>query len=258
MTLIQGLIVSLTKGENKLANKGNWEENELDMLYRYKGSKLSVSEIYNELTNRGLQRSYEAIKNKLEDLKIRSRKSGPKRVGYLDIESTGLNAPFGRLLTWCIKEKGVKEIEYDVAKREDIINYKGDVRILKSLCQALSKYDHIYTYYGGDYHFDVPMVRTRAIKYGIKFPSYGEMTHTDLYGIAKAKLRMHSYRLAAICEFFDIVGKTPLDFELWGKAGLGHEPSLKEILKHNKGDVIILEKVHERLESCTKGVRKSI
>ena len=42
------------------------------------------------------------------------------RVGYFDIETDNLNADFGSVLTWCIKEKGGTNT-YDVIKKEELL-----------------------------------------------------------------------------------------------------------------------------------------
>lgn len=222
------------------------------------GINRSTQDLYECLREKGYDFTVEAVSRMKRRMRFNEAAKKSLKVGYLDIESTGLSAPWGIILTWCIKPKGVNRIAWGMIKRSDIVNFRSDREVLEKLVKEIQKYDHIVTYYGGDRHFDLPMIRTRAMKYGIPFPKYGEITQLDLYNVCKKKLRMHSYRLAAICEFLGIEGKTPLDTEAWRLGALGHKRSLQSILEHNKGDVIILEKVEEKITEAHPHTRVSI
>lgn len=245
-----------------------WSPKEEAMVKPFARQRLTAIEAAYKLQDAGLQRSRKAIGHKLveygwkdprgEEMVKQIEQLRPQRIGYLDIESTGLNATFGQLLTWCVKEKGKNVIHCDTITRKEIMGYKADQRILKSLADCLFTFDKVYSYYGGDWHFDVPMVRTRCIKFGIKFPTYGQLDHVDLYKDCKKKLRLHSHRLAVITEFFGIDGKTRIDPAIWQKASLGHVPSLKNIMHHNKMDVEILEKLHDKVQRYTLESKTSI
>lgn len=174
------------------------------------------------------------------------------REGYLDIEASQLKASFGIVYSWAIKTRG-GEVESDVIRHHSL---QGERRLLGALIRALKKYDMIYTYNGT--LFDIPFLRTRALRHGLEFPEYMEVYHTDLYFVAKHRLRMHSNRLEAITKFLRIDGKTPLDPDIWVRASFGDKKALREILVHNIGDVVVLEKVHERLEPYYAGTRRSI
>ena len=52
----------------------------------------------------------------------------------------------------------------------------------------------------------------------------------------------------AATEFFGIAGKTRVLPEHWAKARWGDEKSMEYIYKHNVADVVILEKLHRKLE----------
>jgi uncharacterized protein YprB with RNaseH-like and TPR domain len=60
------------------------------------------------------------------------------------------------------------------------------------------------------------------------------------------------------CDYLGIKGKTPIDKNTWRAAKYGDPKALKEVLEHNKGDVVILEKLHNKLEFSRKWIRKSI
>ena len=55
-----------------------------------------------------------------------------------------------------------------------------------------------------------------------------------------------------------IEGKTPLDPSVWVDASFGKKSALRYILKHNIGDVQILEQVHKMIRPYYKGTKRSI
>lgn len=179
----------------------------------------------------------------------------PDRIGYLDIETSNLNADFGIVYTWCIKQRGGKTT-YGTIKKSDFRNYPHDRRVVKELLEEMKKYDVLCTYYGTG--FDIPFIRSRALKCGLIFPFYKEINHLDLYYVARNRLKLHSSRLASVCAFLGIEGKTAIDNEYWAKAVSGNDEALKYILEHNKGDVEILERVHNYLMPYMQNTRRSI
>ena len=124
--------------------------------------------------------------------------------------------------------------------------YKPTKEFSKSLVDEMNKYDVVVTYYGT--RFDIPFIRTRALYHGTYFPMYRQKSHKDLYYVVKSKLKLHRSSLMAATEFFGIAGKTRIRPEYWQKARWGDEQSLEYIYKHNVADVVILEKLHRKLE----------
>lgn len=234
-----------------------WTTEEIGLLAKHTKKGRNSFQIYLECQKDGMRRSFYSVDSKITKMR---REIGtvlrPFKVGYLDIESTGLDS-FGDILTWCIKERDGK-IEHDMVERNELINYKGDRRVVESLCKAIGTYDQLFTFYGGDYHFDLPMIRTKAVYWKLDFPAYGKVYHQDIWSIAKKKLRFRRNSLAGICEYFSIKGKTPLKHHIWLRGKYGCKKSLNEILRHNKGDVIILEELHKKLENFTAVGRASI
>ncbi len=176
-------------------------------------------------------------------------KANGSRIGYLDIEADGLKADFSTMLSWCIKERD-GETYYDVITQNDMLERKGDAdkRIIESLVNTLSNFNIVVTYYGGDFRYDLPFIRTKAIHYGLEFPGWKALFQYDLYAVVKQKLCLSRNTLDAACDYFGIVGKTPILKSAWRNAKYGDKEALEEVLSHNKGDVEILEALHKKLE----------
>ncbi|GAG77068.1 unnamed protein product [marine sediment metagenome] len=178
------------------------------------------------------------------------------RVCYLDIESTALTATFGMVLSTAIKERDNPNIM--VSKFKFGLTNGFDRPCIQSTVDILKQFDVVVTYYGGDYRFDIPMIRTKADEYNISFPEYGDMVSIDLYTVVKKKYKLHSNRLDVACRINGIQGKTHLDPKIWKAAMFGDPGALEYVVEHNKQDVVILEKLHKRLEKYMPVKKSSI
>ena len=205
--------------------------------------------------NTDMVRILEGKKNKkVRDLTLWYQKPGT-RIGYLDIESDGLKADFSTMLTWCIKEKD-GPIAYDVIQKRDLFRGIADRKIVQSIVDEISKYNIIVTYFGKV--FDIPYIRTKAIHYGIDFPAYQEIAVWDLYFAVKSKLNLSRKSLDNVCDYFGIVGKTPLDKDTWRIAKYGDPEAIQKVLVHNMGDVSITEELHNKMNPFMKWIKTSI
>lgn len=178
------------------------------------------------------------------------------RVGYFDIETDGLQADFGTVLSWYIKEKGSDTFEYDVITKAELFKGEQDVRIVKSFVDAMRRYNILIGYFSDG--FDMPYMRAKALHYGIEFPGYGDLLHWDLYYTVRSKLKISRKSLDNACDYLGIHGKTPVSKDMWRAAKYGDVTALSYVLEHNKQDVIILEQLHNKLESTRKWTRRSL
>lgn len=235
----------------------NWARDEIRILEReYKSGKSyrQISELlprrtYNaidkQVRNLGLLRKYEALTDK-------------KRVGHLDIEASQLNASFGFIISWAIKDDGGKIIgdKLTLADFKRANKLETDKRVVQSLVKAMEEYD-IITHFFGDY-FDVPFVRSRCLKHGLSFPEYGSINTIDVWKWAKRNMKLHSHRLEAVAGHLGVNSKTKLDPNTWSRGTMGDMKAIDEIYHHNRQDVITLEKVYHILKPYSSGARRSI
>ena len=205
-------------------------------------------------------------KNGMEHPRCYDRdREGGERIGFFDIETAGaLEADWGFLLcysikalngpmiTECIKPQEVRNplMDRKVKKGE----YVKDKRLVKQLAEDLMKFDTIVVYYGKDsgmrQRHDIPFSRTRAVKWGLEFPTWRALKIVDMYDIVRGKLKMKQRRMDCACELLGFKNKAkPFVYDVWTDVLWGSQPALDYVVKHNQEDVIALEKLYKRLFS---------
>lgn len=169
------------------------------------------------------------------------------KIGFLDIETYGLSfsANQGIMLTYYIKEYHKKKYYCNKIKLKDLRSKHKDKNLMKQFVKDLKQFDRVITYYGS--RFDIPYVRTRALKWNLDFPLYKYITHKDVYYIIRNKFKFRYNSLGQACSFFGIDGKNHLKPEIWLDAITGNRKSLGYIYTHNKYDVDILEKLYDKV-----------
>lgn len=182
-----------------------------------------------------------------------------ERVGFLDIETGGLNGNWDIVISWAIKEMD-GDITGRVLDKKEILNWKVlDRNIVDELCEEIVNYDRVIVYYGKDRRHDIPFLRTRALRWDLEFPTYKELFITDVYDIAKNKLRLHRNRLENVANFMHIPAKGHrLDEEIWQRAKVGDPKALNYVWEHNKEDVVTLEEVWKKLNPFVRQSQLSI
>jgi len=168
-----------------------------------------------------------------------------ERIGILDIECSNLNASFGYIISYCIKELDGKIIERVITEQE-IRSGIMDKDLVQNLIDDMMKFSRVITYYGK--RFDIPFIRTRAVFHNLEFPLYQALHHTDIYFTMRHKFKLHSNRLETVCEFFGIPAKQhKLKPDIWQAAMAGNKSALLYILQHNREDVNSTETLYKKL-----------
>lgn len=228
-----------------------WNEDEIEILLQYENSAKSSYALYNEVVNSGYNRTYTSVVRKIENMGLRKPKrykTGKElRLGYLDIETSNLKASIGIILSWAIKPRDSNDVRGAIIEKQDILDGVYDGKIVERLVEEMNNYDLLFTYFGT--RFDIPFIRTRCLEHNVRFPVYRELSHKDLYYMVRSKLKLHNNKLATVCQFLGIKGKTPVEPKLWREAMYGDKKALKKVYKHNVGDVKILERMHKKIEA---------
>lgn len=193
---------------------------------------------------------------------FKNRNGKEERIGFADIEASNLTATFGIVYTYCIKELNGKLIKRAISL-DDLYHGRFDKTLIASFISDAKEFDRLVWHYGVDRRFDLPFLRTRAVKWGLPFPEYKCLYASDTYPILKNKFKLHSNRLETACDFFNIPAKGhKLNPDIWNNMITGNRKLMKKsilyILKHNEEDVISLEALWKKISRFIKVGRTSI
>lgn len=182
------------------------------------------------------------------------------KVGFIDIETSNLNANFGIILTYAIKTFGKDEVLTGQITLKDRVEGNFDKNVCKQLVQDMRKYDVLMGYYSTKY--DIPFMRSRCLHNGVDFPVFQEVDHKDLYYMVKRLLKLHRNSLEVATKFLGISGKNHVHGKQWNEAvmceGEVFNKAMKYIIDHNIRDVKITEKLYIKLRKFDRGIVKSI
>lgn len=179
-----------------------------------------------------------------------------ERVGIIDIEASNLKADFGIMLCYAIYDlKSGKVLQNAISKKD--LYQKGvlDKNLVKKCIDDMGKFTKLIGYYSGDYRFDIPFIRTRAVSLGVEFPGYGEQIHQDIYSLIKKKFCLSRNRLENASR--TLVGMTRKTYNSrhWLFALQGNPDSLKFILDHCVRDVQDLGDLYLKVEKFAPDCR---
>ena len=165
----------------------------------------------------------------------------------LDLETTDLAADRGVML--CASYESSKAPGKVRTLRNDVVNKaawsKGvrgdDKEICRQVCALVRDHDVIVAHNG--HRFDLPFLRTRALRWGLK--PLKEPKIVDPLQIAWRKFRLRSNRLGAISDILGVSDKkTPLDLSVWADAMLnGSKQAMDLIVEHCEADIRVLSGV---------------
>jgi len=170
-----------------------------------------------------------------------------ERIGFLDIETSDLNAAHGVCLSYAIKELGGKVVGRTL-RPDEVKTGTYDLDLMRECVRDMVSFDRLVGYYCIDRRFDLPFLRSRCLKNRVWFPKYKDIVVSDCYSMAKNKLKLRSNRLQAVCEFLDIPSKAhKLDPQNWLRCLAGDQDALNYVWTHNVEDVESTEEVWRRL-----------
>jgi uncharacterized protein YprB with RNaseH-like and TPR domain len=170
-----------------------------------------------------------------------------EKMAFVDIETSNLDADFGYIFCYSLKEQDGELIHRCVTPKE-IRGYKFDQSLMRQFLKDIKGYDRLVGYYSKDRRFDIPYLRSRALKWGLDFPGWRDLLFTDAFDLVKPKLKLHRNRLEVACDFLGIPSKEHrLNPEVWQRALAGSKQALDYIQVHCDEDVLSLEAVFKRL-----------
>lgn len=119
----------------------------------------------------------------------------------------------------------------------------NDYHVLLKIEELFREADVVIHHYGDK--FDLPMVNARLAFHNIA-PLPPVIT-IDTKKLASRHFRFNSNRIDYLAQFFGFGKKIDTDPALWLRCLRGERKAIKEMIEYNKHDVVLLEKVYERL-----------
>jgi uncharacterized protein YprB with RNaseH-like and TPR domain len=171
---------------------------------------------------------------------LKREKAGPIRIAMLDIESTSLDASYGRLV--CVCFKFTDEVDVRTVR---VRFYREEAEALKVIKKFYDEADIICTWNGKI--FDIPYLNARLLHHGLA-PLDPSKMHKDLMYEAK-KLRFRGARLDNISKDLRTeTAKYDVPAWRWVLAAEGNVNSINEIVTHCEHDVILTQEMFEYLK----------
>jgi hypothetical protein len=120
---------------------------------------------------------------------------------------------------------------------------QDDKKVVQALHSALSNADEII-HHNGD-SFDLPTLRDRAIYHGLG--PLPPVVQTDTKKIAKSLFRFTSNSLDYLGKYLGVGNKIKTDYDLWKECVKGNQKALNYMQDYNVQDVLLLERVYNKL-----------
>jgi uncharacterized protein YprB with RNaseH-like and TPR domain len=163
------------------------------------------------------------------------------KVACFDIETTGLNMTYGRLLCACFKFNFSPEVvTVDVRHMDDEKEAVARIRELWDEAEIVATWN--------GKRFDIPIIDALLIYYGMKPLTSGKKMHMDLL-YQQRKLRFCGARLDHASKDLQVeYSKFHCPSRAWPKAAGGDEVSYEQIAYHCKLDVLLTEAMWMKLK----------
>lgn len=155
-------------------------------------------------------------------------------------QNIGINqiANSGYVLCWSAKWLGQEQIHFSSIKKH------SPEAMLERIHRMMDRADAIITYNGKK--FDVPTLYKEFITHGMTPPAPAKQI--DLYKNCKRTFRFPSNKLDYIAQTLGLGEKVRHEgHELWVKCMAGDREAWKRMEAYNKQDVLLLEKLYEKL-----------
>lgn len=122
-------------------------------------------------------------------------------------------------------------------------NPHDDRYVIEHLHKVLSEADVVVGH--NSESFDNKYVATRALVHGLS--PLPPLNSIDTYKVAKGKFNLNSNKLDYIGKLLGVGQKIKTSPGLWLRVLSGEKQAVKDMVKYNKQDVILLEKVFDKL-----------
>jgi hypothetical protein len=132
----------------------------------------------------------------------------------------------------------------------DKISGKNPIRMLKKVHKLLDQADVVVHYNGTK--FDIPTLNKEFILHGMVPPA--PFKQIDLLRVSRSRFKFPSNRLDYVANALGLGTKHKHEgHEMWIKCMAGDPTAWQDMEKYNRQDVVLLEKVYDKLKPWIKG-----
>ena len=253
-----------------------WSTEETNIIKQYENTNKKASDIYQQLSLNGHNRTLKAVRRKIESMRLGKPYKNldicnlPK-ILMLDIETTpipvwawSLGKQYiqthsmmkdsdGKVIDWYVLSWSAKWL-YDDKVLSDVLTSKeavsrNDKRILHSVWKLLDEADIIIAHNGDK--FDLRKIKARFLSNNIMPPM--PYKTIDTLKIARKEFALSSNKQDYITKLLGVQKKLDTDFQLWIDCMNGDTKALKKMERYNKHDVIGLEQMYLKLRPYMTG-----
>jgi uncharacterized protein YprB with RNaseH-like and TPR domain len=171
-----------------------------------------------------------------------------EKILLMDIETSGLFSSIGT--TICIgifdPENFEEPFIYFVRKPED------ETKALEWFRDKLAENNYFVLSGWNIKNFDIPFILGRAVKLDFDFSDLAKLRIIDLLDVARAAVKIHSYKMEDVCKWLKIDYDPVLrghDIDAFYHRSLAGEKDAEEKIKNRcKADLVALAKLFEKLK----------
>lgn len=145
-------------------------------------------------------------------------------------------------LCWSAKWYGSDEVLFQG------INRTSRTRMVRAIHSLINRADIIVHYNGS--RFDLPTLNKEFLLYGLPPPA--PVKQIDLLRVVKKQFRFPSNKLDYVAQALKLGSKQPTTFKLWVNCMNGDAEAWEVMEEYNKQDVLLLERLYERLKPWIK------
>lgn len=160
------------------------------------------------------------------------------------------------ILSWSATKLGhASDIVLGSVITPEEVGREDDSRLVQELADILNDADVVIAHNGKA--FDCKVVKARMCFWDIEPPSHYRIEDTLL--IARSEFKFPSNKLDSLAQYLGLGEKYETGgFDLWKRCMVGDQSALDKMLEYNKKDVVLLERVYNRLQPYnSKSVNKA-
>jgi len=145
----------------------------------------------------------------------------------------------GYIMCWAAKWYGDEKLHFDS------VHHSKPKKMLTKIYDMLEEADAVIHYNGTK--FDIPTLNKEFLLYGMTPPA--PYKQIDLLRTARSQFRFPSNKLDYIAQTLGLGKKVKhIGHDLWVQCMAGNKESWEMMQEYNKQDVVLLEKVYEKLK----------